>query len=146
LPPGSPTLRPRSGGWVSVALPRAVALGVLNRFGIDRFNGLPIVGFATPPQVKGLTSFYSFRMAVGFGAPRDYLARLKRSTKPAVLLVGGADELFFPDRFAPLMAPARSDMPVTIVPDTGHIGMSVSPAGIDAIRKAYLDLSARAAR
>jgi pimeloyl-ACP methyl ester carboxylesterase len=141
LPPGAPTIRPQN-GWVSVALPRAVALGILSRFGIDWFNRARIVGFATPPQVAGLTSFYSFRMAVGFAAPRDYLARLARSRKPAVMLVGGADELFFPDRFAPLVQPARPDMPVTIVPDTGHIGMTVSPAGITAIRKAYLDVSA----
>jgi non-heme chloroperoxidase len=142
LPPGSPTLRPRTGGWVSVALPRTVALAILNRIGIDWFDGLRIVGFATPPHVKGLTSFYSFRMAVDFGAPRDYLARLARSTKPVALLVGGADELFFPDRFAPLMKPARPDMRVTIVPDAGHIGMTVSPAGVAAVRKAYLDLRA----
>ena len=145
LPPGSPTIRPQTGGWVSVALPRAVALAILTRVGIDRFDGLPIVGFATPPQVQGLTSFYSFRMAVDFAAPRDYLARLARSTKPAVVLIGGADELFFPDRFAPLLQTARPDMRVTIVPDTGHIGMTVSPAGIAAIRKAYLDLIAPAA-
>ncbi len=142
LPPGAPTLRPRTGGWVSVALPRTVALAILHRIGIDWFGGLRIVGFATPPHVKGLTSFYSFRMAVDFGAPRDYLARLGRSTKPVVLLVGGADELFFPDRFAPLLTPARPDLRVIIVPDTGHIGMTVSPAGIAAIRKAYLDLRA----
>ena len=144
LPPGSPTIRPH-GGWVSVALPRTVALAILNRMGIDWFNGSRIIGFATPPQAKGLTSFYSFRMADDFAAPRDYLARLARSTKPAVLLVGGADELFFPDRFAPLVHPARPDMRVTIVPDTGHIGVTVSPAGIAAVRKAYLDLSAPAA-
>lgn len=146
LPPGSPTLRPLAGGWVSVAVPRAVALSLLSRIGITGFDGLSIVGFATPPQVQGLTSFYSFRMAVDFAAPRDYRARLARSRKPAVLLVGGADELFFPDRFAPLLQPVRPDLRVIVVPDTGHIGMTVSPAGIAAVRKAYLDLGASATK
>jgi hypothetical protein len=74
LPPGAPTIRPK-GGWASVALPRILVLAALNRVGIDWFNGLPIVAFATPPNVANLTSVYSFRLAIGFGAPRKYLAR-----------------------------------------------------------------------
>src|ERR1700729_294753 len=142
LPPGSPTIRPDTGGWVSVAKPRIIVLALLNRLGIDGLNGLPIVAFATSPKAPNLTSVYSFRLAVDFGAPRDYLAALGRSTKPAALLVGGSDELFFPERFAPLFEPARPDLPITIVPGIGHIGMSVSPQGIGAIRKSFLELAA----
>jgi non-heme chloroperoxidase len=140
LPRGAPTLRPDTGGWVSVAVPRVVALAVLNRVGVDGLNGLPIVAFATSPHVKGLTGVYSFRMAVDFGAPRDYLAGLARSEKPAALLVGGADELFYPDRFAPLFAPARPDLRVTIVPGVGHVGMTVTPEGIAAVRRVFEEL------
>ena len=141
LPQDAPTIRPNTGGWVSVAKPRIIALAMLNRLGINWFNRLPIVAFATPPTVANLTSVYSFRLAVDFGAPRDYLAALDRSTKPVALLVGGSDELFFPDRFAPLFKSARPDLPVTIVPGVGHIGMTVSPDGIAAIRKSFLELS-----
>jgi non-heme chloroperoxidase len=144
LPPGAPTIRPDTGGWVAVAKPRIIALVLLNRLGIHRFNGLPIVAFATSPQVPDLTSFYSFRLAVDFGAPRDYLAALSRSTKPAALLVGGSDEVFYPEQFAPLFKPARPDLPVTIVPGVGHIGMTVSPEGIAAVRKSFVDLTAPA--
>jgi alpha-beta hydrolase superfamily lysophospholipase len=42
LPHGSPTLRPGTGGWVSLALPRIIALTMLNRAGVTWFNGLPI--------------------------------------------------------------------------------------------------------
>jgi non-heme chloroperoxidase len=142
LPPGSPTIRPDTGGWVSVAKPRIIVLALLNRLGVDRFNGLPIVAFATSPKAPNLTSVYSFRLAVDFGAPRDYLAALGRSKKPAALLVGGSDELFFPDRFAPLFKPARPDLPITIVPGIGHIGMTVTPEGIAAVRKSFLELTA----
>src|ERR1700729_2084257 len=144
LPPGSPTIRPDTGGWVSVAKPRIIVLALLNRLGIDRFNRFPIVAFATSPHAPDLTSVYSFRLAVDFGAPRDYLAALGRSTKPAALLVGGSDELFFPERFAPLFEPARPDLPVTIVPGVGHIGMTVSPEGIAAVRTSFVDLTAPA--
>lgn len=142
LPPGSPTIRPETGGWVSVAKPRIIVLVVLNRIGVDWFNGLPIVAFATSPKAPNLTRVYSFRLAVDFGAQRDYLAALGRNRKPAALLVGGADELFYPDRFAPLFKPARPDLRVTIVPDIGHIGMTVAPTGIAAVRKSFLDLTA----
>jgi pimeloyl-ACP methyl ester carboxylesterase len=142
LPPGSPTIRPDTGGWVSVAKPRIIVLALLNRLGVDWLNGLPIVAFATSPKAPNLTSAYSFRLAVDFGAPRDYLAALGRSKKPAALLVGGSDELFFPDRFAPLLKPARPDLPITIVPGIGHIGMTVSPEGIAAVRKSFLELTA----
>jgi non-heme chloroperoxidase len=145
LPQSAPTIRPNTGGWVSVARPRIIALAVLNRLGVSWFNGLPIVAFATSPKAQNLTSVYSFRLAVDFGAPRDYLAALGRSKKPTAILVGGSDELFFPDSFAPLLRSARPDLPVTIVPGIGHIGMTVMPAGIAAVRKSFLDMSAPAA-
>jgi non-heme chloroperoxidase len=144
LPPGAPTIRPDTGGWVAIAKPRIIALAMLNRSGIDWFNGLPIVAFATSPSAPHLTSVYSFRLAVDFGAPPDYLAALGRSTKPAALLVGGSDELFFPDRFGPLFSPARPNLPITIVPGVGHIGMTVTPEGIAAVRKSFEALTAPA--
>jgi non-heme chloroperoxidase len=144
LPPGAPTIRPDTGGWVAIAKPRIIALAMLNRSGIDWFNGLPIVAFATSPTAPHLTSVYSFRLAVDFGAPRDYLTGLGRSTKPAALLVGGSDELFFPDRFGPLFSPVRPNMPVMIVPGIGHIGMTVTPDGIAAVRKSFMGLTAPA--
>jgi pimeloyl-ACP methyl ester carboxylesterase len=123
-------------------MPRIIVLVMLNRVGVDRFNGLPVVAFATSPSAPNLTSFYSFRLAVDFGAPRDYLAALGRSTKPAALLVGGGDELFYPDRFAPLLRPVRPDLHISIVPGIGHIGMIVAPAGAAAVRKSFLELTA----
>jgi non-heme chloroperoxidase len=144
LPQSAPTIRPDTGGWVSVAKPRIIALVMLNRLGIHWFNGLPIVAFATSPKAQNLTSIYSYRLAVDFGAPPDYLTALGRSTKPAALLVGGSDELFFPDRFAPLLKPVRPDLQITIVPGIGHIGMTVTPQGIVAVRKSFLDLTAPA--
>jgi pimeloyl-ACP methyl ester carboxylesterase len=142
LPRGAPTLRPDAGGWVSVAKPRIIVLAILNRLGVDWFNGLPVVALATSPEAPNLTSVYSFRLAVDYGAPPDYLAALGRSTKPAALLVGGSDELFFSDRFAPLLKPARPDLPITVVPGIGHIGMTVTPQGIAAVRKSFLQLTA----
>jgi pimeloyl-ACP methyl ester carboxylesterase len=144
LPHGSPTLRPGTGGWVSLALPRIIALTILNRVGVAWFNGLPILAFATSASASNLTSVYSFRLAIDFGAPPDYLEALRRSTKPIALLVGSADELMYPDRYAPLLQPARSDLAITVVPGIGHIGMTVAPAGIAAVRESFLHLTSLA--
>ncbi|HXW28281.1 MAG TPA: alpha/beta fold hydrolase [Xanthobacteraceae bacterium] len=140
--PGAPTMRPWDTGRFSVATPRIIALTLLNLVGIDWFNGLPVVTLATSPMAPNMTSVYSFRLVVDFGAPqRDYLAALARNTKPAALLVGANDEVFFPDRFAPLFKPARPDLPIIIVPDVSHVGMIVTPEGIAAIRKSFLELT-----
>lgn len=143
LPLGAPTLRPGIGGWVSLAMPRIIALAILNQLGIDRFNGLPVVAFATTPEAPNLTGLYSFRLALDFGAPRDYLAALGRSRKPAALLVGSDDELFYADRFEPLIAPVRPDLRITIVPGVDHIGLTVTPLGISSVRKSFLDCGNR---
>jgi hypothetical protein len=36
------------------------------------------------------------------------------------------------------------DLHITLVPGIGHIGMTVAPAGIDAVRKSFLSLTAPA--
>jgi non-heme chloroperoxidase len=144
LPQGAPTIRPGTGGWVSLAMPRIIVLAMLNRVGVHWFNGLPIIAFATSPKAPNLTSVYSYRLAIDFGAPRNYLTALGRSTKPAALLVGDADELFYPDRFVPLFGPVRPDLRIAIVPGIGHIGMTVAPEGIAAVRKSFLDRTAPA--
>ena len=138
---GAPTMRPLDTGRASVATPRFIALTLLNLLGIDWFNGLPVLAMATSPKAPNMTSIYSFRLVVGLGAPRDYLAALARNTKPVALLVGASDEFFFPDRFEPLFKPARPDLAIIIVPDVGHVGMIVTPEGIAAVRKSFLDLT-----
>jgi pimeloyl-ACP methyl ester carboxylesterase len=118
-------------------------LAILNRLGIDWFDGLPVIAFATSPKATRLTSFYSRRLAIDFGAPRDYLTVLGRNTKPVALLAGSDDQLFHADRFAPLLKPARPDLEITIVPGVRHIAMTVTPEGIAAVRKAFLNLIAK---
>ncbi len=136
LPYGAPTLRPGTGGWVSVAVPRIVALTLLNRMGVTRFNGLGVVAFATDPAVKHLTDNYSFRLAANFGATPDYLKAFAATSKPVALLVGGADELFYSDQFAPLFEPLRRDFRVTLVPGVDHINMTLAPQAVAAVRSA----------
>jgi hypothetical protein len=46
------------------------------------------------------------------------------------VIAGGDDELFFADQYRPLLDEAgRSDIPVSVVPSTGHISLTLSSAG-----------------
>jgi hypothetical protein len=91
--------------------------------------------------MANLTTFYSYRLAINFGAPANYLSVLRHSPNSTALLIGGADELFYSDRFAPLVATARPDLKVTIVPSVSHVGMTASPAGIFAVSNKFLEMT-----
>jgi non-heme chloroperoxidase len=137
LPPGAPTMRADGGGWVGVSIPRFIVLSLLGRVGFHRFDALPVLAFAVPPEMRNVqTAVYSYRMARNFGPTDDYLGDIRRAPAPVVLLAGSADELFLTDRYGPTLKPARSDLSITIVPGMGHMDMTVKPLALDAIVKA----------
>ena len=76
IAPDSPTNKPNSGGWAGVALPRIVALSLLDGFGLPWFQGLPAVHFATAAKAdSNRTPVYSFRLAASLQLGRDWRAR-----------------------------------------------------------------------
>jgi len=136
FPHDAPTVRANAGGWVSVAIPRIVALSVLTRFGITAFNGLPVLAMAVDPKrlaQTGLTPVYSFRMLQNFGPTPDYLGDLKRVRGPVSLFVGAKDDIFRAEQFAPLLRPMRPDIALTVLPGIDHMGMTVQPKALGAI-------------
>ena len=53
------TSRPDSGGWVSVGVPRIIAISFLNGFGVHAFDDLPVIRYAlTKENAKFLTPGY----------------------------------------------------------------------------------------
>lgn len=132
----APTVRPSS-GWAAPFIPRIIALSILDRLALHGFEGLPVLAFAVPPDLRTvLTPTYSYRLWRNFAPHDDYLGDIARCPKPMQVLVGGADELFHADRFAPLFQSVRADVPVTVVPGPGHIAMTTTPAGVAAITAA----------
>jgi alpha-beta hydrolase superfamily lysophospholipase len=124
----APTHRTGYGGWAVAFVPRLIALGLLDRLGITWFQHLPVVAFGVDPHAKvRLAPTYSFVMARNFAVPRDYLARLAAVRAPITLLVGADDELFYADRFAPLLHPLRGDMPIIVLPGLGHMDLVTRP-------------------
>jgi alpha-beta hydrolase superfamily lysophospholipase len=131
------TYRPSSGGWASVGMPRIVALFVLNRIGISTFNDLPVVSYALRPEArKLLTPYYAYALAMNFRPNNDYRADIAAASRPMEVLVGEQDEQFYPERFAAEFSAAGRAVPVTIVPATGHMGLTLTPPAIEAAVKA----------
>ena len=132
--PDSPTQRPASGGWVSVATPRVIALSILEGFGLPWFQGLPVVRFATTAQPSAnRTPVYSFRLAAGLQLPRDWRAALGRIDRPTRIVVGSNDELFVADRFASLLTAVNPAIAVTVEPGFGHLDMIANPKACAAV-------------
>jgi len=139
FPHDAPTARPDAGGWVSLAVPRLLALSLLTRLGITAFNGLPVLAMAVDPAraaEAGLTPVYSFRMLRNFGPGDDYLGDVRRFHGPVSLFAGADDEIFFAERYAPLLKPVRPDIRVTLLPGLGHMDMTVKPAALAALAEA----------
>lgn len=129
----APTYRPNSGGWVSVGLPRLIAVGLFNTVGISAFNNLPVTKFALNEEAKAfLTSQYSFSLAQNFRPERDYRANIRAVRQPLRVVAGKADEAFYADRFADVFKAEGKDVPVTLLPGIGHIPLTLEPAAIQA--------------
>jgi alpha-beta hydrolase superfamily lysophospholipase len=144
--PGAPTLRPNSGGWTNISLPRIGTIASLDRLGIHWFDALAVVSYAASPENTQGTASYSYRLAMNFGAGRQYEAYLTNIRRPAVVLVGSADEQVVADQFAPLLQRLGVNIPVTIVPDMTHADMIATPAALRTVVSAISAASAPSAR
>ena len=142
IAPDSPTNKPNSGGWAGVALPRIVALSLLDGFGLPWFQGLPAVHFATAAKAdNNRTPVYSFRLAASLQLGRDWRAVLARIGAPTRIVVGADDELFNADQFQPMMQAINPRIGVTVVPNEGHLAMIADPAATTAIAAAWRKLA-----
>jgi hypothetical protein len=132
----APTVRKTADAWAKPFLPRIIALLALERLGIHAFDHLPVLAFAiAPDNPAGLTGQYSFGLMRAF-ATRDYVADLRNARPRLAVLVGEKDELFEPALFAPTIAAARPDVPVTVVPGLTHVDMTLDPRAISAVAAA----------
>lgn len=101
----APTYRPGGGGWVSVGVPRIVALTILDRLGFRWFADLPVIAYAVEPHDRDvLTPSYSYTLATNFRPHEDWRGDVRSAAHPIQILVGANDELFRPERFAEAFA------------------------------------------
>jgi pimeloyl-ACP methyl ester carboxylesterase len=129
----APTNQPGA-RWVSVDLPRILALIVLQRFGAPFGQSLPVIAFANDPSSGlGVTNVYSFRLLADFGP--DFVWEKTKATIAAAArktrLIGGAD-----DELMDARAYVREIKPLgvetTILPGVDHMGVVYQPAALSA--------------
>lgn len=132
----SPTVKPNSGDWVTVAVKRWVGISMLNNLHVSAFNDLPVLFFNRPPAVDDALQVdaYSWRMAVNF-APRDYEEEIEALKVTTLVLVGEKDESFYPERFARVFEPASGHASIFVLPGANHLDVVDSPAAIEQIVK-----------
>jgi alpha-beta hydrolase superfamily lysophospholipase len=130
----APNYRPDSGGWVSVGVPRIVALNALNAAGIRCWNDLPVVRFALTEEDKSfLTPEYDFNLAMNFAANADYQADLLNAKGKVAILAGDADELLKSQELQGMVQSAGKDWPVQLLPGVQHILLTLDPEALKAI-------------
>ena len=138
----SPTTRPAAGGWVSVAVPRAIALSILDGLGLPWFQGLPVVRFATAAAPsENRTPVYSYRLLTGMRLNRDWRSAIARIDRPTIVALGATDELFYADQFQPLFAALNPRLPVVVLPGLGHMDMITSDTAVSRIAALWLRLA-----
>lgn len=134
----SPTNKPDAGGWAGVAVPRVIALSLLNAIGLRWFQGLPVVHFATDARASDRrTPVYSFRLTASLQIGRDWRGALARITAPTEIVVGSDDELFNADAFQPMLRALHSRIDVEVVPGQGHLAMIADPVAVQAVAAAW---------
>jgi alpha-beta hydrolase superfamily lysophospholipase len=136
----APTYRPDSGGWVSVGIPRIVALSLLDAVGVQAFGALPVTRFALNDRAKALlTPSYSYALASNFRPRADWRASIRSARQPMRLLAGEQDEAFHAERFAAVFQAEGKNLPVTLLPGVNHIGLTLDPAAVRAVVAATLE-------
>ena len=130
----APNYRPNSGGWVSVGVPRIVALNVLNAVGLRYWNDLPVVRFALTEEAKSfLTSEYDFNLNTNFAASPDYRQDLLNAKGKVAILAGDADELLKSQELQGIVQGAGKNWTVQLLPGIGHIPLTLEPLALKAI-------------
>ncbi len=138
----APTYRPDSGGWISVGIPRIVAISMLNAIGVRAFNELAVTQFALNDEAKTLlTPQYSYALAQNFRPEKDYGATLRAVNQPLRVIVGQDDEVFRADQFAAVFKAEGKEVPLTLIPDMGHISLLLEPVAVQAAVAAVNDMN-----
>ncbi|MCP3892692.1 MAG: alpha/beta fold hydrolase [Desulfobulbaceae bacterium] len=130
----APTYRPNAGGWVNVGVMRSIAIAILNGFGINAFNDLPVIKFALNEEARtSLTPEYPFLLAQNFGPHRNYRSDVAAIEQPTQVIVGEKDEVFDAHQYLPVFDGAKMNIPVAVIPEIGHIDLTLDQAAIDIV-------------
>ena len=130
----SPSTRENAGGWASPSIPRIIGLVILRNIGIICCEGLPVIAFATPEKLQNiLTSQYSFRLLLNFGARRDFHADLNAAKGPLTLIAGANDELMFAQKYEEAVKGTTPKINIRILDGANHMDVVSSARFTDVV-------------
>ncbi|WP_298529504.1 alpha/beta hydrolase [uncultured Christiangramia sp.] len=120
----APTVKPESGGWVTVGVKRWIGLSMLNSIGIQNYNDKPVLFFNRPEAYEDSlqNKSYSYRMAVNF-APNDYEKDIANLRTSSLVLVGEEDESFYSSKFKEVYRPAAKYADIQIMENVNHLNI-----------------------
>ncbi|CEP36453.1 MULTISPECIES: alpha/beta hydrolase [unclassified Halomonas] len=123
----APTVRGKSGGWVNANVGKIIALSILNKFGVTRFNQTRVLQFNMPSEYRdgSETLAYSYRLMTGFN-PVNFQKELRLIQTPVLLIAGSEDEAFFADRFESTVRPCIPHAEIDIVKGASHLGLVIN--------------------
>jgi pimeloyl-ACP methyl ester carboxylesterase len=138
----APTTRAGLGGWVRLYPRRVRALMNLNSRGVSWLNQLTVIEFNQPLATRDgrETLAWSYNTMLAFG-PGRWSAELRAlaPSRPAMLIVGDADECFVPEAYAPLLADLAPHVAQQIVAGLGHWDLLVATKAAEIIADWLMD-------
>lgn len=131
----APTVKPSSGGWVKVAMPRIIGLSMLNNVKIRVLNDLPVLFFNRPAQLNDSLQVpsYSFNLLINFN-PKNHVEEIKNISIPCLVLVGKKDEGFYPDQFPIVFQSASHVVELALLDKIKHLDLVSSSTTLHYIR------------
>lgn len=132
----APTVKPQSGGWVTVGIKRWVGLSMLNSIGIKKYNEKPVLFFNRPKAYEDSlqNKSYSYRMAVNF-APKNYEKDIANLRTRSLVLVGSEDESFYHNKFKEVYNPASRYTDIQIMQNVNHLNIVKDSEVLEKIEK-----------
>jgi len=129
----APSSRADAGGWAKPDIPRILALSILRRIGFDCCSSLPVLAFATAPNLESiLTSVYSYRLMRNY-ATNDYRGDLANASAPIAIFDGADDELMESGKYADAIKGFESKATLRIIPGVNHMAIVSGKVAVAAI-------------
>jgi pimeloyl-ACP methyl ester carboxylesterase len=79
-------------------------------------------------------------LATNFRPHADWRGSIRSAHQPMRLLAGEQDEAFYAERYAGLFQAEGKDVPVTLLPGIGHVGLTLQPQAVQTVVAAVAEL------
>jgi pimeloyl-ACP methyl ester carboxylesterase len=134
--PLAPTFN-RGSGWATADIKRIVGLSILNTYGIHVFDGMPVIWFNKPQDLRDGTEtlVYSYRLNRSMHPRLKYENDIAALGDNVLVLIGSKDEQNYPDAFGSLFGRLDPKAKIVILPNVGHLGIMNDPGMFDAAEK-----------